>query len=109
MRFNKFLCGLEKAARSWHLLSIITLRKLSFELRRADLRISHFFDALIKTLDLFLHVHVDHMIVAGSKENCIWLQEILSNFLPAKTPGPLTRYCGYTLGRDVGRGSVKIA
>ena len=61
-----------------------------------------------KKIRMILAVHVDDMIVAGSKKDCDWLRSVLSEVFPVNDLGELTWYTGCSFKRDVKKCTLSI-
>ena len=105
---NKSLYGLKQAARSWHSLLVATLRSIGFEQHPSEPCVLRLLDPKSKTVKIMLAVHVDDMIVAGSKLSCEWLRNVLSEKFPVNNLGPLNWYTGYAFERDRRSGTIEI-
>ncbi|CAM9866309.1 unnamed protein product [Discosporangium mesarthrocarpum] len=107
VRLNRALYGLKQASRHWNDRLTQVLFGLGFDQSKADqclLRYVSNYD-----VDLLVIVHVDDMIVVGTREDCDSLSKALSFEFPTNNLGPLSLYIGCVFARDWERGQLLIS
>ena len=105
---NKSLCGLKQAARTWHSLLVSTLRSIGFQQHPSEPCVLRLLDSKPNAAKIMIAVHVDDMIVAGSKSDCDWLRDSLSKVFPVNKLRPLNCYTGCASERDREYGTIKL-
>ncbi len=107
VRLNKSIYGLKQAGRAWNSLLTSTLKEQGFSQNLADPCTVRLMDG--PQVEMILAVHVDDMIVVGTKADCDHLRESLAKTFPTKNLGELTWYMGCLFERDRANGTLKIS
>ncbi|CAM9252057.1 unnamed protein product, partial [Discosporangium mesarthrocarpum] len=106
-RLNRALHGLKQASRRWNDRFTQVLLALGFDQSKADL--CRFPCVSTHDVDLLVTVHVDDMIVVGTREDCNSFSKALSFEFPTNNLGPLSLYTGCAFARDWERGQLLIS
>ncbi|CAM9651462.1 unnamed protein product, partial [Discosporangium mesarthrocarpum] len=107
VRLNRALYDLKQASRRWDDSFTQVLLGMGFDQSKADPCLFRYVSTY--DVDLLVAVHVDDMVVVGTREDCDSLSKALSFELQTNNLGPLSLYTGCVFARDWERGQLLIS